>query len=261
MPAVESVNVGAAARSAHTDVGVTGIDKRPVAGAVEVRDPGPKGSGGSGLAGDAVCDLRYHGGHLQAVYAYAREDLDAWEVELGRALGCGVFGENLTTRGLDLANALVGERWRVGAECVLQVTCPRIPCRTFAGWLEDQGWVRTFTERGASGAYLSVVAPGLVRTGDPIAVIERPSHDVTIGTMFRALTTEKSWLPRLLAAGDDLPDWIREQALQRQRLPRGPHRRSGSSRQPSPRHVGEQVAEMEIPAAAVSLRVRRVARL
>lgn len=209
------MNVGRARGTAHSDVGVTGIDKRPAEGIVEIRDPGPKGSGASGIAGDAVCDLRHHGGHDQAVYAYAREDLDAWEDDVGRPLPGGVFGDNLTTRGLDVTGALVGERWLVGERCVLQVTSPRIPCRTFAGWLQDQGWVRRFTLRGAPGAYLRVVAPGPVRAGDPIAVVRRPAHDVTIGLMFRALTIEKDLLPRLLAAGEDLPADTREYVLRR----------------------------------------------
>jgi MOSC domain-containing protein YiiM len=207
--------VGRAHRSAHSDAGVTGIDKRPAEGAVEIRDPGPKGTGGSGVAGDAICDLRHHGGSLQAVYAYAREDLDAWEADLGRPLAGGVFGENLTTRGLDVTGALIGERWLVGDRCLLQVTSPRIPCRTFAAWLEDQGWIRRFTARGTPGAYLAVVEPGSVRAGDPIAVVSRPAHDVTIRLMFLALTTEKTLLPRLLAAGDDLPAEARAYVLRR----------------------------------------------
>ena len=194
---------------------MTGIDKRPADGPVEIRDPGPKGTGGSGVVGDAVCDLRHHGGHDQAVYAYAREDLDAWQADLGRPLTGGVFGENLTTRGLDVTGALVGERWAVGERCVLQVRSPRIPCGTFAGWLGDQGWVRRFTERGAPGAYLSVVAPGAVRAGDAISVVHRPAHDVTIGLMFRALTVAKELLPRLLAAGGDLPADVRYHVLRR----------------------------------------------
>jgi MOSC domain-containing protein YiiM len=211
--ALVSVNAGAAVRTAHSDIGVTGIDKRPVSGAVAIRDPGPKGSGGSGVAGDAVCDLRHHGGHEQAVYAYAREDLDQWAAELGRDLECGVFGENLTTAGLQLADVRVGERWQIGDQCVVQARSPRIPCRTFAGWLQEHGWERRFTQRGASGVYLSVVAPGHVRSGDPITVVDRPDHDVTIGLMFRALTTDKALLPRLLAAGDRLPEETREQAV------------------------------------------------
>ncbi|MGV0097855.1 MOSC domain-containing protein [Streptomyces californicus] len=209
-----TVNTGRPRPSTHTDGpdGLTGIDKRPVEGPVEVRDPGPKGAGGSGLAGDVVCDLRHHGGSDQAVYAYAREDLDAWERELGgRTLANGVFGENFTTLGVDVSGALIGERWRVGTDLVLEVTSGRIPCRTFAGHLGEQGWVRRFTQHGVTGAYLRVVEPGTVRAGDPVEIVHRPDHEVTAALQFRAVTTERTLLPALLAAGDALhPEALRK---------------------------------------------------
>ncbi|MFF9211300.1 MULTISPECIES: MOSC domain-containing protein [unclassified Streptomyces] len=204
-----SLNVGQARPVPYTDQpeGLTGIDKRPVEGPVKVSAPGPKGVGASGLAGDAVCDTRHHGGDHQAVYAFAREDLDAWERELGRELASGTFGENLTTRGVDVADALIGERWRIGPDVVLEVTSGRSPCRTFQGHLGEQGWVRRFTHRGAPGAYLRVIEPGEIRAGDPIEVVHRPEHGVTVAVQFRAVTTERELLPRLLAAGEALdPD-------------------------------------------------------
>ncbi|MCS0600168.1 MOSC domain-containing protein [Streptomyces sp. LP11] len=201
-----SVNLGTARPVPFTDHpdGVTGIDKRPADGPVRVAAPGPKGTGGSGLAGDTVCDLRHHGGADQAVYAFAREDLDAWERELGRPLANGCFGENLTTDGLDVSGALIGERWRVGSEVVLEVTSGRIPCRTFQGHLGEPGWVKRFTRKGVTGAYLRVIAPGAVQAGDPIEIVHRPGHGVTAATQFRAVTTERELLPGLLAAGDAL---------------------------------------------------------
>ena len=204
-----SVNVGSAKPSRHTDTGITGIDKRPSVEPVQIQDPGPR-SGLSGLAGDAIGDPRSHGGTDQAIYAYAREDLDVWQQELGRPLPGGVFGENLTTSGLDINDARIGERWKVGDGCVLEVTSPRIPCRTFAGWLVEQQWVRRFTERGAPGAYLRVIEPGRVRAGDEITVIHRPAHDVSIAMMFRAMTTEKSLQPQLAVAADALPEGLLE---------------------------------------------------
>lgn len=214
MASVLSVNLGGATPSEHTDVGVTGIDKRPVGWPVLVQAPGAKGVGGSGLTGDDVCDKRHHGGDDQAVYAYAREDLDEWAAELGVSLPGGMFGENLTTTGLDISGALIGERWRVGADVVLQVTAPRIPCRTFAGWLGQRGWVRAFTRRGNPGAYLRVVRSGMVRSGDPLTVTHRPRHGATVGLVFRAVTTE----PELLAGLVDipeLPDELRDMARRR----------------------------------------------
>ncbi|MFF4486923.1 MOSC domain-containing protein [Streptomyces sp. NPDC001544] len=211
-----SVNLGRARAVPYTDQpeGLTGIDKRPVDGPVRVAAPGPKGVGGSGLAGDAVCEMRHHGGDDQAVYAYAREDLDVWERELGRSLSNGCFGENLTTAGLDVSGALIGERWRIGSEVVLEVTSGRIPCRTFQGHLGEQGWVKRFTRKGVTGAYLRVIEPGEIRAGDAVEIVHRPDHDVTATLQFRAATTERELLPRLLAAGTALHSQTLEQARQ-----------------------------------------------
>ncbi|MGA5247953.1 MOSC domain-containing protein [Streptomyces pseudogriseolus] len=201
-----SVNLGRPKPVPYTGQrdGLTGIDKRPADGPVRVSAPGPKGVGGSGLAGDAVCETRHHGGDDQAVYAVAREDLDEWERTLGRTLPDGSFGENLTTLGVDVSGALIGERWAVGPDVVLEVTSGRIPCRTFQGHLGEKGWVRRFTERAAPGAYLRVISPGEVRAGDAVRIVHRPDHDVTVALQFRAVTTERELLPRVLAAGDAL---------------------------------------------------------
>jgi MOSC domain-containing protein YiiM len=212
MATLLSVNLGRPRASRHTDTGVTGIDKRPSTEPVELRDPGRE-RGRSGASGDAIGDPVSHGGTDQAVYAYAREDLDTWQAELGRPLTNGVFGENLTTSELDVNGALIGERWQVGDACVLEVTSPRIPCRTFAGWLEEQLWVKRFTQRGAPGAYLRVIVPGLVTGGDAITVVHRPEHDVSITMMFRALTTDKSLQSRLAAVGDALPEDLRRRLI------------------------------------------------
>ncbi|NGO69440.1 MOSC domain-containing protein [Streptomyces boncukensis] len=215
---VISVNLGKPHRTEFSDAEgqLTGIDKRPAEGPVAVAAPGPKGTGGSGVAGDTIADLRHHGGNDQAVYAYAREDLDVWEGELdGRPLRNGVFGENLTTGGGDVNAALIGERWRIGAADtgpLLEVCGARIPCRTFAGWLEERGWVRRFTQRALPGAYLRVVEPGEVCAGDAVTVEHRPAHEVTVALLFRALTTERELLPRVLDAGDALGEEERAKA-------------------------------------------------
>lgn len=212
---VLTVNVGRPKAVGYTDApsGMTGIDKRPAEGPVRVTDPGPKGEGASGVAGDAVCDLRFHGGTHQAVYAFAREDLDHWEGELGRPLANGAFGENLTTAGLDVNAALIGERWRIGGSVVLEVASGRIPCRTFASWLDEKGWVKRFTQRAAPGPYLRVVEPGEIRAGDAIEIVHRPEHDVTVALVFRASTLQRELLPRTLAAGEALDPEVREAAL------------------------------------------------
>ncbi|MFF0433170.1 MOSC domain-containing protein [Streptomyces sp. NPDC004327] len=200
-----SVNAGRAKAVEYTNApsGETGIDKRPVAGPVRLDAPGPAGTASSGVAGDDVCDLRFHGGNDRAVYAFAREDLDHWERALGRDLAPGSFGENLTTRGLDVNNALLGERWRIGGQVVLEVTGGRIPCRTFAGFLDEAGWVRRFNESAAGpGAFCRVIVPGEVRAGDGIEIVHRPAHDITVARLHHAATTDRSLLPETLVAAE-----------------------------------------------------------
>jgi MOSC domain-containing protein YiiM len=199
-----SVNIGVPRADPWKHKAFTGIDKRPVDGPVAVTAPGPKGHGDVGLAGDRVYDLPHHGGTDQAVYAYAREDLDAWAATMERTLDNGVFGENLTTEGLDVNDARIGDRWRVGADVVLAVTGPRVPCATFQGWLDRTGWIKEFTRATMPGAYLRVVTPGEVRAGDEVRVVHREEHDVSVALAFRAFTTEPELLPRLLVA-DGLP--------------------------------------------------------
>ena len=158
-----------------------------------------KGLGMVGLAGNRVYDVRNHGGPDQAVYAYAREDLDFWAAELARPLPNGVLGENLTTEGIDVNAALIGERWRIGPDVLLEVSCPRVPCGAFQGWLAQAGWIKRFTLAAIPGAYFRVIESGEIRAGDLIEITHRPEHDVTIAVCFRAVTARGG--PAAAAAG------------------------------------------------------------
>lgn len=194
MAILRSVNVGTPRAAEWAGIGRTSIEKLPVAGTVAVRT--------LGLDGDQVSDVKHHGGVDQAVYAFAREDLDRWAAELGRPIRDGQFGENLTTEGIDVNEAEVGERWRVGS-VELEVASIRIPCNDFKVWMgrsgyDDRSWVKRFARRNRPGPYLRVVTEGQIAAGDEISVVHRPGHGVTVSTMFRALTTEAELLPELL---------------------------------------------------------------
>jgi MOSC domain-containing protein YiiM len=183
----------------------TGINKQPVDHPVLVRPPSPGLP--SGLTGDQIFDTDNHGGDDQAVYAYAREDYDWWEHQLGRELPGGLFGENLTLEGVEVNAATIGEIWRIGAELTLQTTFARIPCAVFQGKMQEPHWVKTFTRQARPGAYLRVLRSGEVKAGDGVEILERPAHGVTIAAAFRAWTTEPEHLPILLPV-DGLPAWV-----------------------------------------------------
>jgi MOSC domain-containing protein YiiM len=198
-----SVNLAQVMKTRWKDnVGFTGIDKRPASGRVRVFD--------HHVDGDSILDVANHGGPDKAAYAYAREDAAWWASELGRDVPPGSFGENLSTSGLDVTGAVIGERWTIGS-AVFEVSCPRIPCRTFAGFWDVPRLIKWFTEVGRPGAYLRIYAEGDVGAGDAIEVVHRPAHGVTIGETFRALTGDHSLASRLLEASE-LPAEAHERA-------------------------------------------------
>lgn len=175
---IVSVNAGREKPASWAgDLKRTAIDKRPVTGAVQ--------AGEVGLDGDEQADKADHGGTEQALYAYAREDLDWWAARIGRDLRDGMFGENITTAGLDVTNAVIGETWRFG-EVVVQVTSPRVPCVVFRNWLDEAGWIKTFRAAGRPGAYLRVCQPGRVSAGDRIEVLSRPSGSYSVADALEA---------------------------------------------------------------------------
>jgi len=195
MPVVRSVNVGLPREAAWAGIGRTSIDKRPVRGPVVVDELGPEG--------DQASDVKHHGGLDQAVYAFAREDMDRWEETLGTDIRDGQFGENLTTVGLDVNQAELGERWAIGT-VELEVSTVRTPCNDFKAWMglsghDNTAWVKRFTAEGRPGPYLRVIRTGILSAGDEISVVHRPGHGVTVAIMFRALTTEPGLLPQVLA--------------------------------------------------------------
>lgn len=208
-PHVLTVNVGKSEATEHSTTWVTGIHKRPVEGAVSVFHPS---EGKSGVDGDFIGDPDNHGGQDQAVYAFQREDLDRWQEVKEREFPNGAFGENLTTSGIDVNEALIGEQWRIGDEVVLEVTGPRIPCRTFRGVIKEPRWIKEFTQDSRPGAYLRVVTPGRVQAGDAIEVIHLPPHDITVSVAFRAATTDRSLVARLRDAAEYLPPDLVEYA-------------------------------------------------
>jgi len=198
MAQVISVNVGRVRKATWAGIGRTAMDKHPVHGPVPVTR--------LGLEGDQVGDTKYHGGLDQAVYAFAREDLDWWERELGQEIRDGQFAENLTTRGIDVNESEVGERWRIGT-ATFEVAMVRIPCNDFKSWqalsgYEARGWVKRFAQQARPGPYLRVVQEGELQAGDDLSVVYQPGHGVTVSTMFRAFTTERALLPELRKVDD-----------------------------------------------------------
>jgi MOSC domain-containing protein YiiM len=198
-PLVESVNVGRPrAVPWRGQTVMTAIWKAPVAGRVPVR--------GFNVDGDQQGNPEVHGGVDKALYAYAGEDADWWAEQLGREVGPGSFGENLTTRGLDVSGAVVGERWLAGS-VLLEVSGPRIPCFKLGIRMGSQRFPPRFAAAGRPGAYLRILEEGEVAAGDPVRVVHRPAHGLTVADVARIYHRDHAQAPRLLEAPELAGTW------------------------------------------------------
>lgn len=200
-----SVNVGEV-RSVDRDgtPAITAVLKRPVSGPVSVS--------GVRIAGDAQADLSAHGGPDRVAYAYATEDTRWWENRLGRSVEPGSFGENLTTSGVDVTGALIGEHWRVGS-ALFEVAQPREPCWKLGMRMGDPAFPKQFRAAGRPGAYLRLVEPGEIASGDPVEVVELPASSLSIAEVARIHGRERDRAAELLdldALSDDWKAWARE---------------------------------------------------
>lgn len=204
-----SVNVGRGRQIAVSRRGrpvISAIGKSTVAGRVAVR--------GVNLAGDEQADGRVHGGPDKAIYAYASEDTAWWGTVLGSELRPGAFGENLTTIGVDVSGAVIGERWQIGST-ELEVCQPRQPCYKLGIAFGDPQMVRRFAHAGRPGAYLRIIQEGELGAGDEVEILGRPDHGITIATVARAVISDEGALAIAATAPalpPDLAAWMRERA-------------------------------------------------
>lgn len=182
---VRSINIAATsqAQSWSGSGNRTGINKQSVQGLIHF---GPEG-----VVGDTVVDRKHHGGYDKAVYAYAYEDALWWAEKIGRDMPAGSFGENLTTEGIDVTHAVIGERWQIG-DLLLEVAEPRIPCSVFSGFWDRPTLIKEFTEANRSGAYLRIIDEAMIEKGNAISVASRPTHGITIADVFAARSGERS---------------------------------------------------------------------
>jgi MOSC domain-containing protein YiiM len=175
----------------HREV-ATGIFKEPVKGPVALRR--------FNLEGDRQADLENHGGKVKAVYAYASEHYEFWGSELpGMELPWGIFGENLTTKGLREENAHIGDHFRIGT-AVLMVTQPRLPCYKLGLRFGRDDIVKRFFESKRSGIYFSIVKEGSISAGDDVECVHVDKNGVTVADINRAYANAPENVPLMRRA-------------------------------------------------------------
>lgn len=173
---LESINIGRIETISYRSKSLsTGICKIPVDGAVRLEE--------AGVQSDSIYDTEHHGGADQAVYAYSADDYDWWAEETGGEFKPGIFGENLTIRGLP-SDMNIGDRLLIG-EVVLEATGPRIPCGTFATRMQDSQFGLAFRRAERPGIYFRVLNDGDVSAGDSVTFVGNDSSSVSVLDLFR----------------------------------------------------------------------------
>jgi MOSC domain-containing protein YiiM len=154
----------------------TGIYKTPVAGPVQINT--------LGISGDFIASKKHHGGPDQAIYVYGQTDYDWWSAEIGRELAPGTFGDNLTISELESAAFNIGDRLHIGS-VILEVTAPRIPCKTFARRMQDPYFVKKFRHAERPGLYCRVIQEGSVQNGDEVRIETYQNETISVLQMYR----------------------------------------------------------------------------
>ena len=170
----------------------TSIFKHPVQGKVMARR--------LNLDGDRQADLTVHGGPEKAIYVYPAEYYSAWRAELPEMdLPWAMFGENLTIEGLVDNEVNIGDEFRIGSARVV-VTQPRMPCYKLGLKFKRDDILKRFLVSDRSGFYLAVLEEGEIEAGDPITLLKRDEHNVTVTDIVHLYTSDKNNLDALQRA-------------------------------------------------------------
>ena len=146
-------------------------------GFVKHRVDRPVAVGPLGLDGDAQADLTVHGGPEKAVYGYPAAHLHAWAADYPEHRDLfvpGGVGENLTIAGWTETDVCVGDIHAIGS-ARLQVCQPRQPCAKFTIRFGDNRLAKAMVGNGRAGWYYRVLAPGTIRAGDSVSLVDRPN--------------------------------------------------------------------------------------
>lgn len=208
-----SINIGQKRTQQNGDkLETTGIFKLPVSQPVQITT--------LGIKEDFIGSPKHHGGPDQAVYVYGTKDYEWWSTELGRELGAGTFGDNLTISELESAKFNIGDYLHIGA-VTLQVTAPRIPCGTFARRMEDPNFVKRFRFAERPGLYCRVIKEGILKTGDEVRLETYTGETISLIEAYCAYYEKdksEETLRRFLAAPIDIRSRVELEAESSQLL-------------------------------------------
>ena len=136
---------------------------------------------------DEVSDRKVHGGEFKACYLFSEDHYSYWK-QLYPDLhwSFGMFGENLTIKGMDEKLINVGDIYKIG-EALVQITQPREPCFKFGVKFGNQQILNQFIEHGHPGTYVRILEKGHVKIGDSLTLVELASNSISTYDLFQLI--------------------------------------------------------------------------
>jgi MOSC domain-containing protein YiiM len=176
---ITSVNIGQVKEVIWNGKSIeTGIYKSPVQSIeLEMTD----------VKNDHVIDRRYHGGIDKACYIYSEDHYEYWKnMYPNLNYTPGLFGENMTVKGLDESKIMIGDIYRIGGATV-QVTQPRQPCFKLGIVFKNKNVLKEFINSNYPGVYLKVLEGSIVEKNDSMDLIERQHNSMSVKDIYRLL--------------------------------------------------------------------------
>ena len=114
-----------------------------------------------GLVGDS-----HAGPGIRQISLLAKESLDEIRKK-GMKVGCGGFGENFTTSGIELTSLAIGTKLKIGDTAVVKVTQIGKTCKKPCNIYKKQG----VCILPSQGIFAKVLKGGIVKQGDKIEIV------------------------------------------------------------------------------------------
>ena len=164
------------------------------------------------VSGDTIGDPKVHGGIYKACYLFSAEQYPYWKEKYPHLdWNWGMFGENLTVKGLDESQTRVGSIYRLGTALV-QITQPREPCFKLGFKFGTQEILKQFIDHGWPGTYVRILEVGKVSSGDTMDLVEESNNPLTTQQFFSLLYDKEKdrSILKLAISNDSLPLYKRE---------------------------------------------------
>ena len=143
------------------------------------------------VKGDEVSDRKHHGGIFKACYIFSEDHYAYWQnLYPNLDFNYGIFGENLTVKGLDETKISVGDIYKIGTALV-QVTQPREPCFKLGIRFGTQAILKQFIKHARPGTYVRVLEEGLIKPGDKMILVQAATNSLTTTQLFSFLFAKK----------------------------------------------------------------------